>query len=72
MPDRRVWFGTGLGAWNGADVASAADTVRLVEQADRDGLDPAATAAPPVRLGRAEIARRHRAAGRRLGSADGR
>ncbi|MBV9449718.1 MAG: LLM class flavin-dependent oxidoreductase [Streptosporangiaceae bacterium] len=39
VPDRNVLFGLGLGAWNGADVASAPDTVRLVGQADRDGLD---------------------------------
>jgi alkanesulfonate monooxygenase SsuD/methylene tetrahydromethanopterin reductase-like flavin-dependent oxidoreductase (luciferase family) len=39
MPDRKVWFGAGLGAWNGADVASAAESARLVAQADRDGLD---------------------------------
>ncbi len=39
MPDRKVWFGYGLGAWNGADVASAAESVRLVVQADREGLD---------------------------------
>ena len=39
MPDRKVWFGYGLGAWNGADVATAAQSVRLVVQADREGLD---------------------------------
>ena len=39
MPDRNVLFGAGLGAWNGADVAGAADSVQLVVQADRDGLD---------------------------------
>jgi len=39
VPERKVWFGCGLGAWNGADVASAAESVRLVVQADRDGLD---------------------------------
>lgn len=39
MPDRQVWFGAGLGAWNGADVAGAADTVQFVAQADQDGLD---------------------------------
>ena len=39
MPERKVWFGCGLGAWNGADVAGAAESVRLVVQADRDGLD---------------------------------
>jgi alkanesulfonate monooxygenase SsuD/methylene tetrahydromethanopterin reductase-like flavin-dependent oxidoreductase (luciferase family) len=37
--DRNVLFGAGLGAWNGADVRSAAESVRLVTQADRDGLD---------------------------------
>ncbi len=39
MPDRKVWFGYGLGAWNGADVASAAESVRLAVQADREDLD---------------------------------
>jgi len=39
MPDRKVWFGTSLGAWNGADVASAAESERLVVQADLDGVD---------------------------------
>ncbi len=39
MPDRNVLFGTGLGAWNGADAATAAESVRLITQADRDGLD---------------------------------
>jgi alkanesulfonate monooxygenase SsuD/methylene tetrahydromethanopterin reductase-like flavin-dependent oxidoreductase (luciferase family) len=39
VPDRKVWFGAGLGAWNGADIANAADSVQLVAQADRDGLD---------------------------------
>jgi len=39
VPERKVWFGCGLGAWNGADVAGAAESVRLVVQADRDGLD---------------------------------
>jgi hypothetical protein len=39
MPDRRVWFGVGLGAWNGADSASAAESARLAAQADNDGLD---------------------------------
>ncbi len=39
MADRKVWFGAGLGAWNGADVASAAESARLVAQADEDGLD---------------------------------
>ncbi len=39
MPERKIWFGGGLGAWNGADVASAAESVRLAVQADRDGLD---------------------------------
>ena len=39
MPDRNAVFGVGLGAWNGADVASAAESVQLVVQADRDGLD---------------------------------
>jgi alkanesulfonate monooxygenase SsuD/methylene tetrahydromethanopterin reductase-like flavin-dependent oxidoreductase (luciferase family) len=32
-------FGAGLGAWNGADTATAAESVHLVTQADRDGLD---------------------------------
>ena len=35
----QVWFGYGLGAWNGADVATAAESARLVGQTDRDGLD---------------------------------
>lgn len=39
MPDREVIFGAGLGAWNGADTATAAESVQLVTQADRDGLD---------------------------------
>jgi alkanesulfonate monooxygenase SsuD/methylene tetrahydromethanopterin reductase-like flavin-dependent oxidoreductase (luciferase family) len=39
VPDRKVKFGAGLGAWNGADVCSAAESVQLVAQADRDGLD---------------------------------
>jgi alkanesulfonate monooxygenase SsuD/methylene tetrahydromethanopterin reductase-like flavin-dependent oxidoreductase (luciferase family) len=32
-------FGAGLGAWNGVDADGAAESVRLVAQADRDGLD---------------------------------
>ena len=39
MPDRDVLFGAGLGAWNGADATTAAESVRLITQADRDGLD---------------------------------
>ena len=39
MPDENVLFGVSLGAWNGADVSQAAEAVRLVAQADRDGLD---------------------------------
>jgi len=39
MAERKVWFGTSLGAWNGADVASAAETAHLVAYADREGLD---------------------------------
>lgn len=39
MPARRVWFGAGLGAWNGADAATAAETVEFVMQADGEGLD---------------------------------
>jgi alkanesulfonate monooxygenase SsuD/methylene tetrahydromethanopterin reductase-like flavin-dependent oxidoreductase (luciferase family) len=39
VPDRNVLFGTGLGAWNGADAATAAESARLITQADRDGLD---------------------------------
>ena len=54
-----MWFGSGLGAWNGADVASAAESVRLVGQADREGLDlftvagldPAEAPAPPIWTG---------------------
>jgi alkanesulfonate monooxygenase SsuD/methylene tetrahydromethanopterin reductase-like flavin-dependent oxidoreductase (luciferase family) len=30
VPDRDVLFGAGLGAWNGADAATAAQSVRLV------------------------------------------
>jgi len=59
VPERKVWFGSGLGAWNGADVASAAESVRLVGQADREGLDlftvagldPAEAPAPPIWTG---------------------
>jgi alkanesulfonate monooxygenase SsuD/methylene tetrahydromethanopterin reductase-like flavin-dependent oxidoreductase (luciferase family) len=36
---RHVLFGTGLGAWNGADVSGAGTSARLASQADRDGLD---------------------------------
>jgi alkanesulfonate monooxygenase SsuD/methylene tetrahydromethanopterin reductase-like flavin-dependent oxidoreductase (luciferase family) len=39
MPDGRVWFGVGLGAWNGAEVGAAAETLQRAVQADRDGLD---------------------------------
>ena len=39
MPDRNVLFGVGLGAWNGADTVTAAASVKLITQADRDGLD---------------------------------
>jgi len=39
VPDRDVLFGAGLGAWNGADATTAAESVRLITQADRDGLD---------------------------------
>ena len=39
MPERKVVFGYGLGAWNGADVASGAESVRLAVQADGEGLD---------------------------------
>ena len=39
MTDRHVLFGAGLGAWIGADAATAADHVRLAVQADQDGLD---------------------------------
>ena len=38
-PDRNVLFGAGFGAWNGADVSHAAESIRLVTQADRSGLD---------------------------------
>ena len=38
MSDRRVWFGAGLGAWNGADVARAAESVQLVVQAVREAI----------------------------------
>jgi len=39
VPERKVVFGYGLGAWNGADVASGAESVRLAVQADGEGLD---------------------------------
>ena len=39
MPERKVMFGAGLGAWNGVDVASAPESARIVAQADREGLD---------------------------------
>jgi alkanesulfonate monooxygenase SsuD/methylene tetrahydromethanopterin reductase-like flavin-dependent oxidoreductase (luciferase family) len=39
MRNRRVWFGAGLGDWSGADVATTEEVLRLVAQADRDGLD---------------------------------
>jgi alkanesulfonate monooxygenase SsuD/methylene tetrahydromethanopterin reductase-like flavin-dependent oxidoreductase (luciferase family) len=39
MPERRVWFGVSTGQWNGADVAASGETIPLVSQADRDGLD---------------------------------
>jgi alkanesulfonate monooxygenase SsuD/methylene tetrahydromethanopterin reductase-like flavin-dependent oxidoreductase (luciferase family) len=39
VPDRNVLFGVGLGAWNGADVATAPESVQLAVQADQDGLD---------------------------------
>jgi alkanesulfonate monooxygenase SsuD/methylene tetrahydromethanopterin reductase-like flavin-dependent oxidoreductase (luciferase family) len=39
VPDRNVLFGVGLGAWNGADTVTAAETANLTAQADRDGLD---------------------------------
>jgi alkanesulfonate monooxygenase SsuD/methylene tetrahydromethanopterin reductase-like flavin-dependent oxidoreductase (luciferase family) len=39
VAERGIWFGCGLGAWNGADVARAAESARLVVQADREGLD---------------------------------
>jgi alkanesulfonate monooxygenase SsuD/methylene tetrahydromethanopterin reductase-like flavin-dependent oxidoreductase (luciferase family) len=47
VPDRNVLFGTGLGAWNGEDVSSAAEAAELVIQADRDGLDLFAVADHP-------------------------
>jgi alkanesulfonate monooxygenase SsuD/methylene tetrahydromethanopterin reductase-like flavin-dependent oxidoreductase (luciferase family) len=39
VPDRKVMFGAGLGAWNGVDVDSAAESARIAVQADREGLD---------------------------------
>ena len=39
MAERKVWFGTSLGAWNGVDVASGAASAHLVAYADREGLD---------------------------------
>jgi len=47
MPDRKVWFGTSLGAWNGADVASAAESARLVAQADLDEVQLVPRSVPP-------------------------
>jgi alkanesulfonate monooxygenase SsuD/methylene tetrahydromethanopterin reductase-like flavin-dependent oxidoreductase (luciferase family) len=47
MAERKVWFGTSLGAWNGADVASAAESAHLVAYADREGLDLFTTADHP-------------------------
>ena len=39
MPERQLWFGVSTGEWNGADVAASEETIPLVIQADRDGLD---------------------------------
>ena len=39
MPERNVLFGVGLGEWNAADAAAAAESARLATQAARDGLD---------------------------------
>jgi len=39
MPERKVLFGAGLGAWNGVDAADVAGVLSLVAQADGDGLD---------------------------------
>ena len=30
MPDRNVLFGVGMGAWNGADAVTAAESVKLI------------------------------------------
>jgi alkanesulfonate monooxygenase SsuD/methylene tetrahydromethanopterin reductase-like flavin-dependent oxidoreductase (luciferase family) len=39
MPERKVLFGAGLGAWNGVDVADSDAAPRTVAQADGGGLD---------------------------------
>lgn len=39
MPERKVLFGAGLGAWNGAAVSDVSQVLELAGQADRDGLD---------------------------------
>jgi alkanesulfonate monooxygenase SsuD/methylene tetrahydromethanopterin reductase-like flavin-dependent oxidoreductase (luciferase family) len=47
MAERKVWFGTALGPWNGVDVASAASSAHLAAYADREGLDLFTTADHP-------------------------
>jgi alkanesulfonate monooxygenase SsuD/methylene tetrahydromethanopterin reductase-like flavin-dependent oxidoreductase (luciferase family) len=39
MAEGQMWFGVSTGEWNGADVAASGETIPLVIQADRDGLD---------------------------------
>jgi alkanesulfonate monooxygenase SsuD/methylene tetrahydromethanopterin reductase-like flavin-dependent oxidoreductase (luciferase family) len=39
MPERKVLFGAGLGAWNGAETSQVAEVRQLAVQADREGLD---------------------------------
>jgi alkanesulfonate monooxygenase SsuD/methylene tetrahydromethanopterin reductase-like flavin-dependent oxidoreductase (luciferase family) len=47
MPERKVLFGVGLGAWNGADIGEVSEVLRCATQADRDGLDLFAIADHP-------------------------
>jgi alkanesulfonate monooxygenase SsuD/methylene tetrahydromethanopterin reductase-like flavin-dependent oxidoreductase (luciferase family) len=47
MPDRKVLFGVGLGAWNGTGTDQAAAAVMLAAQADEQGLDLFTTADHP-------------------------
>jgi alkanesulfonate monooxygenase SsuD/methylene tetrahydromethanopterin reductase-like flavin-dependent oxidoreductase (luciferase family) len=47
MPDRKVLFGVGLGAWNGTGTHQAAAALALAAQADEQGLDLFTTADHP-------------------------
>jgi alkanesulfonate monooxygenase SsuD/methylene tetrahydromethanopterin reductase-like flavin-dependent oxidoreductase (luciferase family) len=47
MPDRKVLFGVGLGAWNGTGTDQAGAVMALAAQADEQGLDLFATADHP-------------------------